>query len=375
MKEMQEILRALESPENGSEILALATVVKVEGSAYRRPGARMLILPDGRRLGSLSGGCLEADVAERARQVRATGVPEMVRYDTRHGFDLVQEMGCQGAVTILIEAIRSSDPYVRFLMESFRLRRRGVLATVVHAPSSGQLRIGARLAYTQEAMFSEIDAIALGAALVQDAAEVINGAQAEIRTYALSEGSVEVLVEPLLLPLTLLICGAGQDALPLAQFATQLGWQVVVTDAQPARLAPGRFPHTVRRLEMHPRNWRETLRPDDRTIAVLMTHNYEQDLELLRSLLPFPLPYLGLLGPRKRGERLLQELHNEGFAVTEPMRERLFSPAGLDIGSETPEEIALAILAEIQQTLTRRPRSPLRQRGAPIHAEYKPKSV
>src|SRR5689334_22380132 len=123
MKEIQEILRALHRRENADADLALATLVKVEGSAYRHPGARMLIFPDGRRIGALSGGCLEADVVERSRKVRETGEAQLVCYDTRNGFDLVQEMGCQGAVGILIEPISASDMSMQFLAGCFDLRR------------------------------------------------------------------------------------------------------------------------------------------------------------------------------------------------------------------------------------------------------------
>ena len=367
MKEIQEILRELGCKDHARKHLALATLVKVEGSAYRRPGARMLILPDGRRIGALSGGCLEADVVERARQVLETGESSLICYDASNNFDLVQEMGCQGAVGILIEAISPSEPYLQFMAESIRLRRWSVLATVIHVTGRGNVRVGEHLGYAQDAMFTDLEDAKLKVAIVRDAVRVLRTSKAEVRTYRYEEGSAQVLLEPLMPPLNLLICGAGEDSIPLAQLAAQLGWQVTVTDPRPSLLAADRFPSNVRCLAMRPERLGEPIRPDACTVAVVMTHNYAFDLALLRLLFKSPARYIGLLGPARRTERLLSELRSEGMPLTASDKERLYSPAGLDIGAETAEEIALSIVGEIQAVINNRGGGSLRQRRAPIH--------
>ena len=184
---------------------------------------------------------------------------------------------------------------------------------------------------------------------------------------ALLEGKVEVLLEKLLPPAQLLICGAGQDAIPLAQCAAQIGWQAVIADHREAFLTPERFPAPARLIMTRPENLFAQFLPDARTVTVIMTHHAGHDRDYLRLLLPSGAAYIGLLGPKRRGERLLNELHGAGFCPEVEQLARLRSPAGLDIGAETPEEIAVSLIAEIQAALAGRPGGALRERNGPIH--------
>jgi xanthine/CO dehydrogenase XdhC/CoxF family maturation factor len=170
-------------------------------------------------------------------------------------------------------------------------------------------------------------------------------------------------------PTPLVVFGAGDDARPLVRFAKELGWQVNVVDARPAFATPARFPEADGTVVARPEEAVARINPEADSVVIVMTHHYHHDVPLLRALLPRPLAYLGLLGPRKRAERILSDLTADGFTVTRDMHEHLHAPVGLDLGAETPEEVALSILAEMQAVLARRDARPLRERQRPIHAE------
>lgn len=372
MKDIQAILEACHNAEEAGRPFALATVVKVEGSAYRRPGARMLIRPDGSRIGSVSGGCLEADVVQRAQQVLATGEPEYVLYDTRSSNgDLIAELGCKGAVGILIECAFHPEVQrsLRFLGSFVQTRGEGAQATVFRVEGETPLSPGARLMISAKgSLYVTQEAADLAARLLPELESVMRQGQAQTRTLAFPGGRAEALLEPIQSPLSLQIFGAGQDAAPLAQMARALGWQVTVIDHRASLLSPERFPG-VQTLHLSRPGPLEALdAPDARTAVVLMSHNYAQDLDWLRHLLPSPLQYIGLLGPRKRADQMLADLCGEGIVPDAASLARLYSPAGLDIGSETPEEIAFSILAEIQAALHARSGGFLRERKGPIHS-------
>jgi xanthine/CO dehydrogenase XdhC/CoxF family maturation factor len=327
MKELQAIVGHL-----GGAGGVLATLVTVEGSSYRRPGARMLL--DGEvRIGSISGGCLEEDLVERAKRVAADGRAEVVVYDTLTDDDVPWGvgLGCHGVVRILLERVPARPDWAAALAENFRAGRSTNLA-VVWGRHGGPL--GTRLA--------------------------VGGAPGEG-----AAGSLDETISP---PTALAIFGAGDDAQPLARFACELGWRVTVADPRPAFLTAARFPGASARV-LGPADElvaRATPPPD--SLAVVMTHHYRHDRPLLRHLLPLPLAYLGLLGPKARAERILSDIAEEGFAITAEMRDRLRAPVGLDLGAETPPEVALSIIAEMTAVLAGRDGRPLRERTLPIHA-------
>ena len=332
MSEIDSLLAALAgAPQQAA---ALATLVAVEGSSYRRPGARLLLLEDDTRLGSISGGCLEDDIGLRARAVIETGRAEIVTYDTTQENDIVWGvgLGCQGIVRLLIEPIPLSRPRWMAVLAANRAARRSAEISVVHSRSAG-LSLGTRLS-------GELPPGCCGAAIFHEV----------------------IVPRP-----SLVVWGAGDDAQPLVRLAREVGWYVILRDSRAASATCARFPEAdeivvapVEKLSA----W-GGLTPD--TFVVLMTHRYAEDLQLLRGLLDRKLAYLGVLGPRKRTDRLLDELKVEGFFADPEMLERLCAPVGLDLGSTTPETIALSIVAELQCCLTGRAPIHLRDRSAPIH--------
>lgn len=372
MNELQAILAAFELSQKSGETTFLATVVKTQGSTYRRPGARMLITSTSQMVGAISGGCLEQDVFEHSRQRMQTGEPIVVIYDTTADEDIVWGLGlgCNGVVQVLIERLDldSDRTPIAFLQECLRNRQPGVLATVFCVEGAVRVKLGARLMLSSDGRVNtDIKEPSLAAAITLDADSARSTQQSTSNKYQLSSGSAEVFIE-VIQPLTrLIIFGAGYDAIPVARFAKALGWHVTVVDSRPADATLKRFPMADNIVLAHPEVTQERVLVDSGTVAVVMTHNYLHDLQLLKTLLPSPWRYLGILGPRSRTKRLLEDLRQAGFIPTEAQLQRLYGPVGLDIGADTPEEIALSIVAEIQAVLANRSGGLLRDRKEPIH--------
>jgi len=328
MKELQAIVGHLCGAEGPS---VLATLATVEGSSYRRPGARMLLTADGRRIGSISGGCLEEDLLERSKRVAATGRAELVVYDTTAENDLVWGvgLGCHGVVRLLLEPLGPHPGWARVVSENLRAGRASVLEVVWRAEGG-----------------------ALGTRLGNDPAGRAPG----------------VFFNRIPPPTALAIFGAGDDAQPLARLAMELGWKLTVADPRSAMASADRFPGAHARIVGPADELVAQVSPAPGSLAVVMTHHYRHDLPLLQGLLPLPLAYLGLLGPRRRSEKILADISDTGLVVTPAMRSRLHAPVGLDIGANVPEEVALSIIAEMKAALMGRNARPLRDRELPIHA-------
>ena len=332
MKELQKIVDRLSRFSADSAVLA--TLVTVEGSSYRRPGARLLLTPDGTRIGSISGGCLEEDVLARARRVAATGQPELARYDTTTENDLVWGvgLGCHGVVLVFLEKLPPQPAWTHALAENIRGHRPTALAVVWR--SADRALLGTRL-------------------------------ESELPPSGRIDG---VFLDHIAPPVPLVIFGAGDDAQPLVRFAKDLGWRVTVADPRPDFATSARFPGADVLVAAPARELVARVAPPPDAVAVVMTHHYVHDVPLLRDLLAGSFPYVGLLGPRQRAERILSDLERDGLHLSAANRDRLHAPVGLDLGADTPEEVALSIIAEMRAALAARDGSPLRERLAPIHA-------
>ncbi len=370
MKTIRAIVELAATAQTG-EVLAMATVVNVRGSAYRRPGARMLILPDGRTAGMISGGCLENDVREQARTVMATGCPRLVTYDSTAPEDIIfgLGLGCNGIVQVLIEPLLAGEPngLLAFLGACLARRHLGKVMTLF---ASDDFPIGTSLMRWPDGSvacsLNDTEFTAGGLALFQE----LGSRRTSIRKMELADGRCgRVLVESVAPPTPLTIFGAFDDAIPVAQLAKSLGWHVTVIDARPAYATVERFPMADAVLCLRP----ETLSASEKfllpreSLVMIMTHSVSHDRELLKTLLPRAPRYVGILGPKRRTEQVLEELAGEGIQFHEEILSRLHGPAGLDIGAETPEEIAISIIAEMQAVLAQREGGALRERVAPIH--------
>jgi len=358
------VLRAL--ADVGTEPGALATVVHVDGSAYRREGAQMLILagPAGapHTVGLLSGGCLEDDVVAHARDVLEGGECKLLRYDLRaDGEDLWGlGLGCNGAVDVLVQSLLPGPlPYAaaaRWQMDG----RDVLVATVTEREGDGAPAPGRQMAIAADGEavgglgHPYLDALAVAAASEH--------LPAHADWVDLPEsGRVKVFFDPCRAPAVFAIFGAGADVPPVVAAAARVGFRVFVVDHRRALLVPDRLPGAERLLAVRPEDLDSGLAGVKLDAALVITHNFQSDSHILRHLAGRRLRYLGVLGPTARTERLLKR-----EVLEQP--EALFGPAGLDIGASTPEEIALSIVAEAVAALRGRDGGHLKDHLGPIHA-------
>ncbi len=376
MKELQDILTAYESLKQSGTSGAMATVMKVQGSTYRRPGARMLILGNGKTVGTVSGGCLEADIAEKSKTILSSGSPATSVYDMTADGDAVWGLnqGCNGVVHLLVEPIPARDGFghLEFVRACLQQRISGAVATVFRVDGEFKAAVGTRVLMNERGAVQEnTKNPALTAALLEDCQRAINSSRGDVREYRFTEGVVEAFIEFVQPAIPLFIFGGGYDAIPLARFAKELGWEVTIVDHRPAFASKDRFPGADSFILARPEEVSAKVVPDKRSVVVIMTHNYTHDLELLKALLSSQASYVGLLGPKMRTERLLRNLVQAGIRPTESQLHRLHTPIGIDIGAESPEEIALSILAEIRAVLSKRSGGFLKDSSGSIHESHK----
>ena len=303
MKALQQIIRRV--AENPSRPWALATLIQTEGSTYRKPGARLLVDSEGGTLGVLSGGCLEEEIARHGQKVIDDASPVLLSFDTRRLY------GCDGQLKILVEPLPAAGENGNLIAEIGRLLRNREVCRV-------------RTCFEGDTLGSEL-----------------------LASDVLLAEQPGVLIDTVPLPVRLLLFGTGPEIGPITQLAGNLGW--------------------VAECFGHPSALTEDLRPDAQTAAVVMTHNFGRDLLALDRLLPLQLRYVGLLGPRKRHAELLARLSEYRPLDFDLDGRTLFAPAGLDIGSEAPEEIALSIVSEVAAVLSERSGGFLRERKGDIH--------
>jgi xanthine dehydrogenase accessory factor len=366
MRELENIAGALERAPAGAP-LVLGTVVRVEGSTYRRAGARVLVSDERWLAGGVSGGCVERDLLKRAFH-RTARAPALAAYDSRSEEDAAWALalGCNGLVEVFLERI-GRDGALHPVLTPLRWMRAGaagVLATVVRAPPG--IPPGSRLALDPGGgVESSLVHGDLRARLERDAREALAARRSAVRVHEVEGGAAEAFLEYVAPPLQLLVFGDGYDVAPLCALAVALGWDTTLV-ASRRTLAGGAAPAGA--LVVCPPEevpGRVRIRPG--AAAVVMTHNLQHDLAILGALLASPAAYIGVLGPRRRTERLLARLEEARGPIPPESRARVFGPVGLDVGADGPEEIALAVAAEIRAVAAGRRGGHLRDAGGPIH--------
>jgi len=381
MKEILDIIAAYTIASREGKRMALATVVHVEGSSYRRPGARMLVTDDGMLTGAISGGCLEGDALRKALLVINQQQNKLVTYDTSDEDDAKfgVQLGCNGIVHILFEPINPEQDIhpVTLLQELSAKRQEGVLVTLFSL-SQPQLTVpGTCLLVLPDTAVSEhIAAAQYGQELLADANHALLTKKSFISDYLFGEHLLTAFVEFIRPPVSLVIAGAGNDAFPLAGIARILGWHTTIVDGRATHANLQRFPNADKVIVAKPDGVLAQVSIDDQTVFVLMTHNYNYDLALLKQLVKQDqLCYIGSLGPKKKLERMITELGEEGIILSIAQLSSIFGPVGLDLAAETAEEIALSIAAEIKKVLSRTSGYSLRDKQEPIHKHPRERNI
>lgn len=373
MKEIKEIIKAYDTACVAGRQTALATVVHVEGSSYRGPGARMLVNEDGLLTGAISGGCLEGDALRKALMAIVEKRPLLTTYDTSDEGDAIFGigLGCNGIIRVLIEPIDPADSNnpIELLREATRKRKVCLIATFFSLHDKRNPLQGTHLVIRADKTRFESGRLPVLMEVLQpDFEQGFECGSTRFVNYSTAEGtSLTAIYEYVQPAISLVIAGAGNDVFPLVTMVDILGWEVTLIDGRPSHASESRFPG-CRIIVSDPAKALDNVMLDDRTAVVLMTHNYNYDKDLLEILIKeSQLRYIGMLGPKKKKDRLLKELQEAGSFWDEHVLDHLYSPVGLDIGAETSEEIALSVVAEIKAVFARRQGRFLRSYSGKIH--------
>jgi xanthine/CO dehydrogenase XdhC/CoxF family maturation factor len=372
MKEIEDIIQAFDKAQKQGKQTALATVVHVQGSSYRQPGARMLVTEDGQLTGAISGGCLEGDALRKALLVMSQQKPMLVTYDTTDEDDakLGVGLGCNGIIQILIEPINSALPAhpIQILKQVLSTRQKAVVVTLFSLKNRKGHQPGTCLLKLESGeIYGSIANAELQQELMLDVTNAFTSQVSSIKDLVSANEHVTAFIELLKPAISLVIVGAGNDAIPLTGMANVLGWPITIIDGRANYATGERFPLAHKIIVTKPEKAVSQIAIDDQTVFVLMTHNYNYDLVILRQLIPANITYTGVLGPKKKLERMLDQLREEGNYLTNEEISRIYGPVGLDIGAETAEEIALSIMAEIKAVLSEKQGQPLRDNAETIH--------
>jgi xanthine/CO dehydrogenase XdhC/CoxF family maturation factor len=373
MKEIREIIKAYDTAVHAGKKSALAAVVHLKGSSYRRPGARMLVTDEGELTGAISGGCLEGDAFRKAMLVLSQQQPKLVTYDTNDEDDATVgiQLGCAGIIQVLFEPVNPNNLNnpIQLLRKVVALRQKSVLVTLFSLEDKRNEQPGTCLIMEENGNISgTIPYPELHASIMEDVYEVMKQQSSCFKNYGSKNLSVTAFIEFLKPAVSLVVVGAGNDAIPMMQIADTIGWDVRVVDGRSTHAKPERFVSACQVLVSKPEKVLEQIPIDEQTVFVMMTHNYNYDLAMLKALLQKKVTYIGILGPKKKLDRMLDELRNEGMQLSKERLDTIYGPVGLEIGAETAEEIALSIIAEIRAVLSGKPGGSLRNKQDVIHS-------
>lgn len=368
MKEIKQITEAYQNIDFSKTKAALATVVRVEGSSYRRTGARMLVLESGEWIGGISGGCLEGDALKKARLAMSQNKATLITYDTTDDdpYQIGVGLGCNGIIDVLITPLDSqnSDNAVLQLQSCIDQRTPNLVVTVtgiskVHA----SIALGNVFRFDNEAYFTANFPLSqLNESLIPAIKEALDTTKSVSKEYILEDGTkLTFFLEVIPPAIQLYVFGSNYDVYPMVTVAKELGWRVISV-CNPAKMhaSLSELADAVVHKDHQPKI-------DSFTAAISMCHDYESDYRNLQLLLKTDIKYIGLLGPKKRTLKMYDRMTDEGISLTAEQEESIFSPVGLDIGAATPEEIALSVCAEIRAFFSGRNGNRLKYRPKPIY--------
>ena len=368
MKEIIQITEAYQNIDFSKTRAALATVVRVEGSSYRRTGARMLVLESGEWIGGISGGCLEGDALKKARLAMSQNKATLITYDTTDDdpYQIGVGLGCNGVIDVLITPLDPNNPNnaVRQLQNCIDQRVPNLVVTVTGiSKPHHDIVLGQVFRFDNESHFDEIFPInELKTSLKVEIKDALNNTKSVSREYTLeNEVRITLFLEVIPPAIQFYVFGSNYDVYPMVRVAKELGWRVICI------CNPAKMHSSLTQLAdaVEPKDYIPEI--DSFTAAVSMCHDYETDYRNLQMLLKTNIKYIGLLGPKKRTLKMYGRMTDEGNAISVEQEECIYSPVGLDIGAATPEEIALSVCAEIRAFFSKREGNRLKLRTKPIY--------
>ncbi len=373
MREIKAIIDSYDEIIKAGKKAILATVVHVEGSSYRRPSARMLVDENGITTGAISGGCLEGDALRKALYALVQEKNTLVTYDTSDEEDAIvgAQLGCNGIIQVLFEPIVENDESnpISLIRNAVESRKACVLISLFNLHNKKGDQLGTSILIGEETVGSIVNS-KMSERIIADADQVKKEKISLFREYVDGDTHQNVFIEYFAPPVSLVIVGAGNDVQGLVKIAETLGWNIYVVDGRPTHAKKERFVSSCQVIVSKPEKALENIPIDDQTAFVLLTHNYNYDLAVLKRLLDHDqIPYIGILGPKKKFNRMLDDLEVSGNLPDEKQMAKIYAPVGLEIGAETPEEIAISILSEIKAALSGLSGHSLRDKEQPIHSK------
>lgn len=375
MKEIREIINAYNKARKNEKRLALATLVHLNGSSYRRPGARMIVDEEGQLTGAISGGCLEGDALRKAVFCIHTQIPKLVVYDTSDEEDATIgiQLGCSGIIQVLFEPIDENDPLnpIELLKKAIHKRQNTVLVTLYTSQIKKSDTVGTSMLLEDSGEFHNNSSFQLvPETLMQDIKDTLTVKKSSFKSYQHNDNTFNAFLSFISPPISLVIVGAGNDAIPLQSIAETLGWEVTIVDGRHTYAKIERFSSACQIIVSKPEKVLQQIPIDEKTVFVLMTHNYNYDYAILKALLGKNIPYIGALGPKKKLDNMIADLKAENIFLNERQKNILYGPVGLELGAETPAEIALSITAEIMSVMNNKKGASLRNLVTEIHPRY-----
>ncbi|MDP4698596.1 MAG: XdhC family protein [Saprospiraceae bacterium] len=375
MKEIREIINAYNKARKNKKRLALATLVHLNGSSYRRPGARMIVDEEGQLTGAISGGCLEGDALRKAVFCIHTQIPKLVVYDTSDEEDATIgiQLGCSGIIQVLFEPIDENDPLnpIELLKKAIHKRQNTVLVTLYAPQIKKGDTVGTSLLLEDSGEFHNNSSFQfVPETLLLDIKETLTVKKSSFKSYQHNDNTFNAFLSFISPPISLVIVGAGNDAIPLQSIAETLGWEVTIVDGRHTYAKIERFSSACQIIVSKPEKVLQQIPIDEKTVFVLMTHNYNYDYAILKALLGKNIPYIGALGPKKKLDNMITDLKAKNIFLNEKQKNILYGPVGLELGAETPAEIALSITAEIMSVMNNKKGGSLRNLLTEIHPRY-----
>lgn len=371
MREIEAIISSYDEAKDAGTPCVLATVVHVEGSSYRAAGARMLVDEYGLMTGAISGGCLEGDALRKALLALDQNRSKLITYDTSDEDDAVigAQLGCNGIIQVLFEPIdpKEKNNPIELLRKAENNDQPVALVTLFNLDKTKFQAGTTVLVGDKGEIAGQLDDRALHEKIKSVAQDALKKQRNHFGEYQSSADTQNAFIEIITPPPRLVLVGAGNDSRVLSRMAEVLGWDIIVADGRPTHANERRF-NSCQVVVTEPGAILDNIEINQATAFVLMTHNYNYDLAVLKLLLKEPrVPYIGILGPNKKYQRMLDDLEAEGIRLSDEQSARIYAPVGLQLGAETPAEIALSILSEVQAVLTASEVRSLRELEGPIH--------
>ncbi len=334
LHELKDIIRSAQLAEQKGIKTCLASVVSLDGSSYRRPGVRMSVQSDGKMIGAVSGGCVEKEVLRQAQSVFETDQPKLMVYDGRY------RLGCEGILFILIEPFQPESPFYEAFEEQCTSRRSFNISSTF-SKEENHMHYGMSTFHLNEASFP-------------------------MRNHKNTEDFLETFEQKIKPGFKLVIVGSEHDAVQLCKYASSTGWEVDIVAPPDDPKSIENFPGASNYLGINEGEFGQ-IDFDSQTALMFMTHSYVKDLKYLLAIVNKEVPYIGLLGPSKRREKLINEMLERNEDISDEFFDRLHGPAGINIGAETPQEIAISILAEILTVIRNQKPVSLKDKTGGIH--------